>query len=69
MEELDTVDHLACRPKRSGAYLGMAHSFAGAYLRDQVGAQEALVDEEWAPAPLLDFVAPEPSHQKESSSV
>ena len=68
MAELDTVDHLACRLKRSGAYLGMAHSFAGAYLRDQVGAQEALVDEELAPVQLLGFVAQELCHQKEPSS-
>ena len=68
MEELDTVDHLAYRLKRSGAYLGMAHSFAGAYLPDQIGAQEALADEELAPVQLLDFVAQELCRQKEPSS-
>ena len=67
MEVLDTVGHLAYPQKHCGAYLGTAHSFAGAFLV-QVGAPVALVDEEWALVQLLVVVAPVPNHQKEPSS-
>ena len=69
MEVPDTVGHLACPRKHSGAYLGTAHSFAGAFLvRERFGAPEALVGEEWAPGQLLVVVAPVPNRQKGPSS-